>query len=267
MNIGIRPHDTEFKNIDELILNCQTLGVSGLQLVLVKNFPEAFKNDNLDEIFSKLQANNINIYLLGSYFNMIHPNDETLNTGIDIFLKNTKIAKKYSLTTIGSETGSVNGDAWTYNPKNHTDESYLKFEQTLNQIITNDVNVCIEPVYDHTVYDIDRVQQVLNTYKDLNLIVDLANLLNELNAQNYQEIFTYILENYKNKIKVFHFKNLQFINGEKKLVQLDEGIIDYEFILQKINEHSLQHIPVIVEEISGDMLKNSINYLKKLEEK
>ncbi len=124
----------------------------------------------------------------------------------------------------------------------------------------------LEPVYDHVAYNLDIAKRMMLNDK-VAITLDLANLLNIDNYKNYLEIFESFLQEFNNRIKLMHFKNVSFASGKKELVQLDKGIIDYQEILSLVNKYHLTEVPVIVEELQGEELINSINYLRKMEEK
>ncbi len=269
MKIGVRPHDLEFTTTEELISLCTKYQIDGLQLVCLRTYPQIMNAPaKIDAEIQKLLDNQIEIFLLGSYFNMIHPDDEKLQAGKEIFTINTGIAQRNGLVNIGSETGSVNGDAWTYHPDNHTESSYQKLEQSINEITKGleGEYYLLEPVYDHVAYNLELTKRMILNDR-VAITLDLANLLNKDNAQDYLEIFESFLATFRERIRVFHFKNFNLEAGNKVLCQLDQGIIDYELILPLIEKYQLTDIPVIVEEIQNEELFNSINYLRKLEEK
>ncbi len=267
MKIGVRPHDLEFETTEELIEICKSMTIDGLQLVNLRTYPNIMDNPKLiDTEIQKLINSGVDIFLLGSYFNMIHPNDETLKNGYDIFKLNTEIARRNKILNIGSETGSINGDAWTYHPDNHTEESFKKLERSIVEITSylDDEYYLLEPVYDHVSYDLDTTIRMASD-KKVGITLDLSNLLNVDNHQDYLGIFESFLDQFASKIRIFHFKNFNIVEGQKVLCQLDKGYMDYEKIVSLVNKYNLSHIPVIVEEIQGEALKNSIDYLRKME--
>ncbi len=268
MKIGVRAHDVKFKTPEELISFCKENSIDGLQLVCMRTFPEKInKEAEIDVTIQNLINNNLEIFLLGSYFNMIHPNRQKLEAGYELFALNTEIAKRNNLMYIGSETGSVNGDSWTYHPDNHSELSFQKLAASIKRITKNIGNsyFLMEPVFDHVAYNLDVTKRMMLNDK-VALTLDLANLLNQENCDNYLEIFEEYLREFATHIKLFHFKNILFINGNKVNCQLDKGIVDYQQILKIIKKYKLCNVPVIVEELQGKELINSIKYLRKLEE-
>ncbi len=267
MKIGVRAHDLGSNNTKDIITLCNKYGIEGLQLVIKKTFPEQFMDDQfLSAQIEQFRAAGIQIFLLGSYFNMIHPDSKQLQIGIDTFKRNTQIAKANNISVIGSETGSVNGDEWTYNCLNHTVESRKKLSNTISQIMTGlePVNFLLEPVFDHVVYDHNITTEMVELH-NMSLTFDLVNVLNTENYQLYEQIFESYIKSFGTRIKLFHFKNFKIIDGKKVGCELDAGVIDYAKLLPLVDKYKLTMVPVIVEELEGEELFNSISYLKKLD--
>lgn len=268
MKIGVRGHDLNTNDTDEIISICNKNGIEGLQLVIKKTFPDQFMNDQfLKEQIAKFRASGVDIFLLGSYFNMIHPDPEKLQMGIDTFKRNIQIAKANRIDVIGSETGSVNGDEWTYNQLNHTSQSRIKLSQTINKIMLGlePVNYLLEPVYDHVVYDQNITAEMVELH-NMSLTFDLVNILNTENYKQYEQLFETYLKLFGNRIKLFHFKNFKIIDGKKIGCELDGGIVDYRKIIPLVAKYNLSSVPVIVEELEGEQLFDSIRFLKQLDE-
>lgn len=267
MKIGVRAHDLGSSKVDEIIEICNKNGIDGLQLVVKKTFPDQFMNDQfLKEQIVTLRSAGVDIFLLGSYFNMIHPEVDKLDEGIKTFKRNVQIAKDNNIPVVGSETGSVNGDEWTYNSLNHTATSRIKLSQTIERIMENlgSVNYLLEPVFDHVVYDYNITAEMIELH-DMSLTFDLVNILNIENYLQYEQLFEIYLQMFGNRIRLFHFKNFNIIDDQKVGCELNEGVVDYGKIIPLVNKYNLASVPVIVEELEGQQLFNSISYLKKLD--
>lgn len=267
MKIGVRAHDLGSNKTDEIIKICNKHGIEGLQLVLKKTFPDQFMDDEfLKEQIAALRSAGVDIFLLGSYFNMIHPETDKLEEGVKTFKRNVQIAKDNNIAVVGSETGSVNGADWTYNPLNHTATSRMKLSQTIEQIMDDlgPTKFLLEPVFDHVVYDYNITAEMVELH-DMSLTFDLVNILNTENYPQYEQLFETYLQMFGDRIRLFHFKNFNIIDGKKVKCELSEGVVDYAKILPLVNKYNLTSVPVIVEELEGQQLFNSISFLKKLD--
>ncbi len=185
-------------------------------------------------------------------------------------LFNLEIAKRCGLKQVGSETGSVNGDAWTYNPENHTVESFEVVEKVFGQFKTELIGknkiFLVEAVYDHVIYNGEVLSKLLDKldcdkYK---VTFDLVNLLNVDNYKDYEKIAIDFLENFHDRIELLHLKNFVIEDNKKVNVRFNKGFMDYKKIIELIDKYNLTDIPCIVEEIDGEDLQESILYLETL---
>lgn len=273
MRVGARGHDINVSDVNEILNICKKHNIKGLQLVVNKTWEELYNKRDLEEICNKikaLQVGGVEIYLLGTYFNPVHPNKKSLSEGLEKVKFNIEIANKCGLKYLGSETGSVNGDEWTYNPENHNDINFNKvtevFSSFKDDIQNNNLNFLVEAVYDHVIYSGDRLKYVLEEIDSENykITFDLANLLNVDNYKNYEKIAEEFLENHHNKIRLMHLKNFVIEDNKKIGVKLDSGLLNYDIVLQLIKRYKLTDVPCIIEELDGDNLMDSIDYIQKL---
>ncbi len=273
MKLGVRGHDLGVTDVSDIIKICKKNNIGGLQLVVNKTWESLYNERNLSEIVSRiktLQAEGIEIFLLGTYFNPIHPNSKSVTEGIEKVRFNLEIANECGLKFLGSETGSLNGDSWTYNKDNHSLESFAKvlevFSSFKTELIEHEKNFLIEPVYDHVIYDTNRLFSLLGGLNSENYLVtfDLANLLNTENYVDYEKITDDFLKSHNNKIRLMHFKNFVIKDNKKVGVRLEQGVIDYTKIIELLEKHDLKDVPCIIEELEGEDLISSVNYIYKI---
>ncbi len=273
MKIGVRGHDLGVTEVTDIVRICKENNISGLQLVVNKTWEDLYKEQNILEISNRIkeiQNEGIKIFLLGTYFNPVHPNKQSLEEGIDKVMFNIEIAKECGLQYLGSETGSVNGDEWTYNEENHDNINFDKvfdiFSSFKNSLLEFDKKFLIEAVYDHVIYDKNRLSDLIDKLdcKNYEVTFDLANLLNANNCMDYEKIADEFLNKHHKKIKLMHFKNFIIQDNKKVGVKLDEGIMDYKKIINLIKKYDLVNTPCIVEELEGDYLIESVKYIHEL---
>ncbi|MNS97231.1 hypothetical protein D3C72_1315570 [compost metagenome] len=63
---------------------------------------------------------------------------------------------------------------------------------------------------------------------------------------------------------MLHFKNFILEGRNKVSVGLEQGLIDYAEVLTMLAQCQLTHVPIIVEELSGEALRESVDYLRRL---
>lgn len=266
MKIGTRSHDILTHDVDELIAYCQKHGIDGLHTAMYKSFEDEFENDEkIMEYIQKIENAGIEIFVFGAYFNMIHPDTAKQQAGEKLFKRVSTTAKVANCKLVGSETGSLNGDAWTYNPENHTERTIAQSTGVIQKLIAEnpDVQVLIEPVYDHVIHSIEEGKKVVDNER-VKIILDLSNLLNINNYQDHLEIFEKALKTYGDDIKIFHLKNFRWENEEKKYCRLDKGELKYPELFNLIRKYNLDNTPLVIEDLQNEDLEESIKYLREL---
>lgn len=270
--LGIRGHDlpgAPFDTVDSFIESYRQFDLDTLQLVYKKAFRD-FRMDPhfLLELAQKLKDNHIGVAMIGAYFNMIHPDDQKRLDGIEYFKWCMETAPVFHCALTGSETGSANGDKWTYNAYNHTQDAFIRVAETVKELKRYGnifrVRPVIEGAYAHTVY----APEVLRRLTDLTGLEDVTvDIYNYLNMENYtqsKEIFERCLELLKGKIRIFHLKDFRVEGG--KLVQcgIGDGILDWNYFLKRITEEA-PDAALILEGITGKDIGSSIEFVRRFE--
>ncbi len=265
--IGIRAHDIGKFNAKELADKTKAYGFDGVQLVFKKAIDQPVDLGDLSSIDEAFK--NLNIMMLGAYFNPVHPDQEAVKNGIDNFKNHLKIAKSINAKFVGSETGSYMGSPWGYMPQNHTDEALDKVIEIFSDLTKtaeeNDAYIAIEGAYAHVAYEPKRIRKVLDKIqsKHLKVTIDLYNYLHIGNYHDRMEIFDECFELLKDDIVIFHLKD--FVVKENKLVQvgLGQGLMDYQSIINKIKKEA-PNAYVIFEGVIGDDIKTSYELIHNL---
>ncbi|MBR0473827.1 MAG: sugar phosphate isomerase/epimerase [Erysipelotrichaceae bacterium] len=272
LKLGIRGHDlpgAPFETIDEFVKSYRQFDLDYLQLV----YKKAFKNFNMDPHFlldlaDKLKENDIKVAMIGAYFNMIHPDEEKRLDGIEYFKWCMETAPVYDCKLIGSETGSANGDKWTYNEYNHTEEAYKIVEETVkglkhygNIFKTRPI---IEGAYAHTVFEPKLLKRLIDETEINDVTVDVFNYLNIDNYKEADRIFDECLELFKDKIRVFHVKDFNVVDGKLKQCGIGQGIMNWKYYVSRIKEE-LSDAVLVFEGVTGEDIQTSIEYMRRLE--
>jgi L-ribulose-5-phosphate 3-epimerase len=174
--LGIRAHDLGKDTATRLALKAKAFGFEGVQLVLKKALSEDIEiasKPDLPEAFV-----DVPIFMLGSYFNPVHPDQAIRQDGIDQFKAHLRIAKQWNVPYVGTETGSYLGSPWNYTPENHTEEALERVVDIVKDLVktaeTLGSVVAIEGAYAHVVYSPKRLKTLLDRVDSnaLQVIVD-----------------------------------------------------------------------------------------------
>ncbi len=248
MKICYRAHDAGKDSASGLAKKVKELGFDGVQLVLNKaingesGLPGTLNNEKVLEIKKAFLDENLEIAMLGAYFNPVHSNKDLVNTSILKFKEHLKYANTFSTKFVGTETGSFNDDKWTYNPLNRTPEAFETVKEIMSDLANYakevNSNIAIEGADGHCMFEPKALKKLFDEIDNghVFIIVDIYNYLNINNHLNHKKIFDECLELFNDKIVIFHMKD--YIVKEEKLVQvgLGQGLMDFNYILPKIKE-------------------------------
>ena len=271
LKIGIRGHDlpnAPFDNISDFIKSFKQFDLDYLQLVINKSFVNPLDDNNLVCLANSLKENNIRVAMIGAYFNMIHPDIDKFKKGYTYFEKSLQNANLFDCYLVGSETGSLNGDKWSYVEGNHTDEAYNKVKEVVKSLkeygAIYSTYPLIEGAWNHVVYKPSLLKQLLDEAGLDCCTLDLYNYLNIDNYLDHVSIFKEALALLKDKIKIIHIKD--FVLQDDKLVQvgIGKGIMNYQEIMPLII-NNLPNAILILEGVKKEDITSSIAYLRSYE--
>ena len=194
MKIIVRAHDVGKTDEKTLAKKIKELGFDGLQLAINKCIINetaqagSMSDERLDEMAKAFSDEGLIIPLIGSYFNPVHSNKETVNKNILKFKDHLRFAHKFNTLYVGTETGSFNDDKWTYNPLNRTEEAYQEVKRIFTDIISYakevNSNICIEGADGHCIYQPKALKRLLDDIDNGHMFITV-DVYNYLNEQNY----------------------------------------------------------------------------------
>lgn len=264
--IGIRAHDLGKFDIKTLSDKVIENNFEGVQLVFKKALTEEIDFNNLANIKTNFKPD---IFMLGAYFNPIHPDKEVVENGIVNFKNHLNIANELKAKFVGSETGSLMGSPWGYMPENHTQESLdivIKiFKDLTNHAEKQNTYIALEGAWAHVASTPKRVLEMVQKInsKHLKVTIDLYNFLNIDNYEQRMDIFKESLELLKEHIVIFHLKDFIVENNKLKQVGLGQGLMDYPKIIKLIKEYN-PNAYLIFEGVVGEDIKTSYELISNL---
>ena len=245
LKIGIRGHDlpgAPFDNVDDMVASMKDVGINYLQFVYKKAFKD-FKKDKdfLFDCQKKFKENGIGVGMIGAYFNMIHPNEQKRKDGVEYFKWVMETAQIFDCQLVGSETGSSYGDKWLLTDYNHTEDAFKRVLETIIDLkdfgTSYNARPIIEGAYAHTIYHPDGLKLVIDETGITDVTVDIFNYLYPGNYEDRKAIFDRCLELFKDKIKVFHMKDFNVVDGKLVQCAIGDGIMEYDYYIKKIKEN------------------------------
>lgn len=258
MKLCIRGHDLGVTGIGPIREKLTAYGLDGVQLVTYKSCPEvayapgAITRQRAAEIREALAG--FDIPLLGAYFNPVHPDPAKRENGFAVFADYLQAASAFGSPVVASETGSLNGDEWTYHPGNRTEASLGAVVDTFARLcdIGADAGACVamEGVADHVCWNIETLDLAQRRIgrKNLKVIFDLCNYLEGPEQRDYLAVLDRGLDVFAGRIHAFHMKDCRFTGGRRPQgVPLGTGELDMRAILKRIKAYDPGAVLVLEE--------------------
>lgn len=276
MRLFIRAHDLGVKGENNVVDKLNELGLDGVQLVAYKVLEDvSYTEGSITEQRSIQVAKAFaeagkTVPLIGAYFNPVHPNEEKIKNGVAVFKDYLGMAKTLGCDTVGSETGSYNGDKWIYHPQNRTEEALNRVIATFADLCgyAEEKGVCVgmEGAFGHVCYNVKTLDRAVKAIgaDNIKIIFDLYNYLDKSNVQNMYDILSEGLQTFGGRIWVFHIKDCVIAeDGSLKQCGVGKGIFDYRRILGEIKK-VCPNANLVFEGTTGDDIPYAVSHIKNI---
>lgn len=248
MKIGVRVHDFGKSTPEQLAKEAKKVGFDCVQLVLNKaienetGLPGTLSKEKANSIYEAFAKENIEIAMLGAYFNPVHSNKELVKTNIAKFEEHLKYMNDFRASFVGSETGSFNDDKWTYNPLNRTEDAFIEVKKIFSKLadtaLKYNSKIALEGAYGHCMYNPQALRRLVESIQNgtVYYTVDIYNYLSINNYKDQERIFDECLELFKDRIVIFHLKDFIVEDNSLKQCCIGKGLMNYDYILPKIKQ-------------------------------
>lgn len=249
MTLCIRPHDVGKDSPEALAEKIHALGFQGVQLAIAKAIkdqngnPDTLTEDVCKEIKAGFNKHNVEIPLLGAYFNPVHSNKEKVKAGAEKFADHLRKAHLFGAKYVASETGSYNDEPWIYHPKNQTEEAFEEVYSVFKPLadVAKEAGsfLTVEGAWGHCMYCPAQMERLVKALDNGNIrvTVDIYNYLYEKNYEQRFDILDECLDRFGDKIAVFHIKDFNVNpDGTLREVGIKDGIMGWDKMLPKIKK-------------------------------
>lgn len=289
---GFRAHDFgSFNNTIDLANEIKKIYTpSSIQLALSKvlNQYDSYNELSIEQaikINEDLKQSNINIAIIGSYINPVHPIKEIREKEWRNFEAALKIAPYLDCPYVATETGIINledeYDISTFN-KQTLDIFYSFLDKMLNIAQKNNTIISIEPVANkHTICTLERTINMLNKFKSNNLkiVYDSVNLMDKTGIkeidgtvsktpsyESQKHFHDVILDEIASEIIAIHIKDFKIDNHGNKIgdLAIGDGVMNYKALFNSLNNHNINS-PRLLEMVNLSTLDKTIKNLINLD--
>lgn len=274
MKMFIRAHDLGVKGEENIVNRLDELGLSGVQLVAYKCLddvaytPGAITKERAEAFSAVFKKAGKTVPLIGAYFNPVHPNEEKIVNGKAVFKDYLAHCHELGCEVVGSETGSYNGDKWTYHPQNRTEEAVQRVISTFSELAdfakSQNAFIGMEGAFGHVCWNVKTLDRAVKAIgrDNIRIIFDLYNYLDKSNVNEMYDILHEGLQTFGDNIQVFHIKDCVIAeDGSLKQVGVGKGIFDYSRIIPEIRK-VCPNANLVFEGTTGEDIPAAVAHIK-----
>lgn len=279
MKLFIRAHDLGVKNEENIAARLDELGLDGVQLVAYKALegvsysPDSITEERAERFSEVFKAKGKTVPLIGAYFNPVHPDSGKISNGVAVFKDYLSLCRSFGCNIVGSETGSYNGDKWTYHPENRTEAALKRVINTFYELSgyakEHNAFVGMEGAFGHVCYNVKTLDRAVKSIgaDNIGIIFDLYNYLDRSNLDKMYDILAEGLQTFGDRICVFHVKDCVIgEDGSLKQCGVGRGIFDYEKILSEIKK-VCPDANLVFEGTTGEDIPFAVSRIKQILER
>lgn len=243
MIVGARVHD--FKTIEASVTDkCNCLmecGFGGIQLAPAKVVSTIkdihhIRIEDIVDIKKQLDVCKCPIIVYGCYIQPALEDEALRRQEVDTFVKNLGYAKMLGAKIVGTETTHfpLNGEG--------REAAYQRLVQSVRVMVQEaeclDLIVAIEPTREHVLNSAKLTRRLLDEIQSshLKIILDAADFVLPNEVEQQAEIFEEVFQLLGKDIVAAHVKNYIVVDGKKQWVPLDQGVVNFDYVIPRLIE-------------------------------
>lgn len=211
-----------------------------------------------------LSTNGLDIRTLGVYMELGMVDEIARKQAVEQFLCGLKVAQQMGIPTVATETTPMH--------KQHgvtREAAYASLEKSMGEILPVaeelGVQVCVEPVFYHSLATPELARQLLNTMKSPNLKItfDPVNLLDVPEVPTQHDLWKRAFDAFGAEIEVVHMKAIRVENGKLEKADFATSVVDYPYLFEELKKLR-RPLHIIREEVKPEHGKEDCAFLKQL---
>jgi L-ribulose-5-phosphate 3-epimerase len=271
-NIGIRAHDIDDPSIENVVNIIANKGLSAVQLALGKSLKDINSEfGSLSPGFAQtirrgFDKRDIQIAVLGCYFNMIHPDHTERRKGMERFKEHLRFARDFGCSIVGTETGNVQAEI-IYTEENFTEQPFLEVVESVKELVEEaerfGVIVGIEGGINHPIHTPKCMRRLLDLVPSNNLqvIYDPANFISIDSYHNHEDVIEEAFELFGDRMVILHAKDFVIEDEQIKMVPVGQGLLNYDYLFHLLKKKK-PFINILMESTQEPHIDGSIAFLR-----
>lgn len=231
----------------------------------LSSMPDEISANVVNTIRQETENRGIQIAGVSGTFNIIDPDLGKRKKGMERLRVIANTCHGLNTQLISICTGTRNAaDMWKGHPENSSLEAWKDMIVSMKEIvkIAEEFNVCIgiEPEFANIIDSPQNARRLLDELgsKHLKIILDPANLFNPPDVPHMKEIIKEAFDLLKNDIVMGHAKDFRVENNQIVHVPAGQGILDYDFYLQLLEDFD---VPLIIHGLKEEEVDSAINFI------
>lgn len=250
MNLGMYSIEIRRPSVSELFAAIREKGFSEVQFDFTsvgdKQMPDSIHPALLREIYEHAQRNGVDIVAVNGTYNMIHPDVDQRNIGLQRFEIIAQVCQYLHCRFVTLCTGSRDPvNMWHFHRDNNTpqawDDMMGSMEQALRIAERYNLILGIECEASNCVNSPVKARKVLDHFQSdrLKIIMDVANLFQNGQARrkNVRPVIDNAFELLGEDIYIAHGKDIRE-NDSLQFTHAGNGIVDFPYFLGKLREYN-----------------------------
>ncbi len=229
------------------------------------SMPESIPQELIESIYKETDARGIAIAGVSGTFNIIDPDLQKRQKGMESLRKIAESCKGIhtKLITLCSGTRDPK-DMWKRHPLNDTPEAWKEVMASLKEAVKIaeefDVFLGIEPETANVIDSPQKARRMLDEIgsEHIKIILDPANLFLPENVHLMESIIHEAFEVLGKDIVMAHAKDVDVLNGEIVHVAAGKGLLNYNVYLKHLEGHD---VPLIIHGLKEEEVDPAIHFI------
>ena len=209
-------------------------------------------------------SRNIDIAAVSGTYNMIHPDPEERQAGLQRLQVLASSCKRIGTSVITLCTGTRDPhNMWRWHSENTSSQAWEdllhSMEAALQTAEEEDIMLAFEPERANVINTAARARALLDTMQSphLKVVMDPANLITPENSRHMHDILDEAFELLGAYIAIAHAKD---IGPDNTFQPAGAGILDYDYYLHHLEQITVE-VPLIIHGLSEEQVDTTVRFL------
>ena len=269
LTVGVRAHDYGRDTPQNLFSRISQDGYRAAMLAFQKAIEGVSSyydvtSQTIEETKRGLQTNGITVRTLGVYMELGMADETLRRQAVEQFLRGLETARQMGVPTVATETTPLHKQPGVRREE-ATKSLYRSLEEILPVAEEKRIQVCVEPVFYHTLNTPEMAAQLLRDMQSpwLQITFDAVNLFDVIDEKDQRSLWDRAFYCFGDAIQVVHMKGIRVEGGVLVRSGFEQSVIDYPYLFRQLSRYD-RPLHVIREEADPSRGKEERAFLEEL---